>query len=145
MKPVPVPDDQVFSGSRRVTLGAPPGLESLVGPVEALVVIPSDHVESVKEEVPTYMCLIELEPHDLTMLQETGKFWLVTMGLVPPFIFGTYFPKMTLEHECNITVLGVETSNYETSSVVLDNPEVETETKTIQLCTLCGRFKEEVI
>ena len=119
MKPIPIPDHQVFPGSKRITLGAPLGEESWVSPLEAL------YIQEPEGHPSVVMALIELDEVDLKALQEpdSNKFWLVISGPVAPFRFGTYLPDMQREHEHKYINCGPE-----------DKP--------IGMCLRCGRVKE---
>lgn len=114
MRPIPIPDHQVFDGARRITIGAPPGLESVIQPVEALAV----EVEG----NPTYLVLLEVEASDQNLI-EHGRTWLMFMGGIAPFSFASYFPEMTLEHECNRSWFDGEDTR-------------------IQICLKCGRVSK---
>jgi hypothetical protein len=63
VKPIPVPDDLVYDGMRRMTLGAPPGLEDSVRPLELL----RDDVNN------EWWVLVEIEEKDIAR----KKAWVI--------------------------------------------------------------------
>lgn len=79
MGPKPIPDRRLWDGVRRVTLGAPRGLEDMVAPVEALV-------EAASPLGPAFHLLIQVDEADLARLRDDPHFWLTIYGpAMPPF------------------------------------------------------------
>lgn len=79
MRPVPIPDRCVPPGCRRYTIGAPPGKEDQVRPVEA--------VAGIVDGAPRIAVLVELEDGDLDRLTNTGAVWLTFLtGQIPAFV-----------------------------------------------------------
>lgn len=121
MRPVPIPDHQLFPGAKRITVGAPRGAESWCGPLEAL------WVESPSDERPSsLMALVELDEVDLKALEqpEGNRFWVIFHGPISPFQFANYLPYMQREHDHDFVACG--------------DPEAPTE-----MCLRCGITKEE--
>lgn len=81
MRPVPIPDEAVWSGAQRVVMGAPDGdlTNSTIAPVEVVV----DRVESTGGLCYSARCV--LEPGDLEKLQAGGHVWVSFYGGVMPF------------------------------------------------------------
>lgn len=85
IKPIPIPDKDIKPGMKRLTVGAPRGLEDSVRPVEVLAGVQEGELgEDIR--TPITAILIKLEDGDLDSLKENPKFWLVTMtDFVPIF------------------------------------------------------------
>jgi hypothetical protein len=87
MRPVPIPDARIWADPDtgqpipRITLGAPPGHEDTVLPVEALIDQPAPG------NLPglQYHVLLALEPGDLERLAADPHCWLTFWGGVIPF------------------------------------------------------------
>lgn len=81
MRPAPIPDDEIWDGSRRIVVSAPDGdlTNSLIAPIEMLVdVVPSTGG-------PCFSARCVLDPGDLEKLQEGKHVWVSFYGGVPPF------------------------------------------------------------
>lgn len=73
MRPVPIPDDRIWEGSRRVVVAGPDGdLTGEIRPVEALV--------DVVDDTPRFSILIKLDPEDLEKLKDNPHIWLMWWG-----------------------------------------------------------------
>jgi hypothetical protein len=73
MQPIPIPDGRIWAGTKRVTFGAPQGLEDTVAPVEALA----------EPDAPlggALHLLVKVDPQDLERLQADPHFWLTIYG-----------------------------------------------------------------
>ena len=83
MRPVPIEDEMVWDGSKRVVLMPPDDdLDSRVAPVEVL--------RDEDSYGPRHCILVSLEDEDIETLRENGKFWFV--------VYGNRLPVFSVEH-----------------------------------------------
>lgn len=80
---IPIPDEYVWPNSTRRVIGPPRGTDP-TGPIRAVEAV-VDLAEVEGTVFLQYHFLIELEAGDLEALTETGRFYLTTVGIVPPF------------------------------------------------------------
>lgn len=76
MRPSSVPDDEIWEGGKRVTLGAPPGLEKEIAPLEVI----STNTELGHE----FAFRVEVDEADLEKLRLTGAFYVTFISPVFP-------------------------------------------------------------
>lgn len=86
MRPIPIPDDDVWEGGRRVAVG-PPTMEDIdaLFTVDAVIdIVKLQHGEDLME-APRYNMKIVLETGDLEALAKDPHFWLsiITTRLTP--------------------------------------------------------------
>lgn len=79
MRPVPIPDEVIWPGGRRLVMSAPNGdlLDPDIAPVEAI----EEQVDG--RRVLSVRCA--LEPGDLEKLAAGGHVWVSFWGGMPPF------------------------------------------------------------
>jgi len=81
MRPVNIPEDMTWVGSRKITVNPPPDDDGSLGeilPVEAII-------DEAAPGVSRYHFMIKVDQLDLDQLKARGWFWLVMYGGVPPF------------------------------------------------------------
>lgn len=80
MRPVPIPNSEIWQGSERRVFSAPDGnlLNPLIAPVEALV-------DKASDGVPRFSVMCALEANDLTKLEDNGHVWVSFYGGIVPF------------------------------------------------------------
>lgn len=81
MRPTPIPDHEIWEGSRRIVVAAPDGdlTNPDIAPVEALVDV------SPSTGVVCYSSRCELEPGDLEKLQAGGTIWVTFWSVMVPW------------------------------------------------------------
>lgn len=85
MRPVPIPDDVIWSGATRKVFSAPNGdlLDPEIAPVEAVIDFPRD------PSTPVISVRCALEDGDLEKLAGGGHVWISFYGHIVPFSVDT--------------------------------------------------------
>lgn len=80
MRPTPIPDDEIWEGSRRMVMAAPGGdlTDDRIRPLEVLV-------DDAGDGTPRFCARMVLEDGDLEKLQAGGTVWLAFYSCVIPF------------------------------------------------------------
>jgi len=81
VRPTPIPDDDIYAGEQRHTLGAPRGMEADVAPVECVLT----SLDLGGRSIPAYRFRVEVPPEEAARLAAGEPFWLTFWGQVPPF------------------------------------------------------------
>lgn len=72
MRPVPVPEELVWGGARRMVVVPPEGMEEWASPVEAVI--------TEEDGLPCFYMLVRVEEEDFRSFERAPFFWLAIYG-----------------------------------------------------------------